>query len=118
MTRRLVASLCAFALLPILASSARSSTPTVETVARPVADQLAGMRYRSIGPFRGGRATAVAGVAGNDRLFYFGATGGGVWRTDDAGQSWRNISDKYFRTGSVGAIAVAPSDPNVVYVGM
>lgn len=118
MTRRLVASLCAFALLPILASSARSSTPSVEAVARPVAEQLAGMRYRSIGPFRGGRATAVAGVAGNDRLFYFGATGGGVWRTDDAGQSWRNISDKYFRTGSVGAIAVAPSDPNVVYVGM
>lgn len=75
------------------------------------------MQWRLIGPFRGGRVTAVAGVAGQPLTFYFGATGGGVWRTDDGGLSWRNISDGYFKTGSIGAIAVADSDPNVIYVG-
>ena len=74
------------------------------------------MKYRSIGPFRGGRSCAVTGVPGKPMTFYFGSTGGGVWRTDDGGSSWRNISDGYFG-GSVGSIAIAPSDPNVIYVG-
>jgi photosystem II stability/assembly factor-like uncharacterized protein len=77
-----------------------------------------GMRWRLVGPFRGGRVTAVTGVPGEPRLFYMGATGGGVWRTTDAGGSWTCISDSTFGTGSVGAVAVAPSDPNVIYVGM
>uniref|UniRef100_A0A832I2W2 Glycosyl hydrolase n=1 Tax=Eiseniibacteriota bacterium TaxID=2212470 RepID=A0A832I2W2_UNCEI len=76
------------------------------------------MRWRLVGPFRGGRVTAVTGVPGSPRLYYMGATGGGVWRTTDAGASWQAISDSTFGTGSVGAIAVAPSDPNVMYVGM
>lgn len=76
-----------------------------------------GAQWRSIGPYRGGRSVAVAGVPHNDQVYYMGATGGGVWKTTDAGLSWKNISDGYFNVGSIGAIAVAPSDPNVVYVG-
>lgn len=76
------------------------------------------LRWRCIGPYRGGRVTAVAGVVQKPLVFYMGATGGGVWKTEDAGLTWVNISDGFFKTGSVGAIAVAPSDPNVVYVGM
>ena len=77
----------------------------------------AGLEYRSIGPTRGGRATAVSGVPGRPDTFYFGATGGGVWKSDDAGNSWTNVSDGWFAVGSIGAITVAPSDPDVVYVG-
>jgi photosystem II stability/assembly factor-like uncharacterized protein len=76
------------------------------------------MQWRNIGPFRGGRCVAVAGHASQPLTFYMGATGGGVWKTEDAGQNWYNISDGYFNTGSVGAITVAPSDPNILYVGM
>jgi len=77
---------------------------------------LSGLEWRGIGPFRGGRSCAVTGVEGKANLFYFGSTGGGVWRSTDAGNSWDNISDGYFG-GSIGAIAVAESDPNVIYVG-
>lgn len=72
--------------------------------------------YRSIGPYRGGRSCAVAGVPGKPNLMYFGSTGGGVWKTLDGGGSWSNISDGFFG-GSIGAIAIADSDPNVIYVG-
>jgi photosystem II stability/assembly factor-like uncharacterized protein len=74
--------------------------------------------WRSIGPFRGGRSNAACGVVGDARTYYMGTTGGGLWKTDDMGITWRNVSDGYFKTGSVGAVAVAESDPNVVYVGM
>ncbi len=77
-----------------------------------------GLKYRNIGPMRGGRATAVAGVVQDSLVYYMGGTGGGVWKTTNAGNTWENISDKFFKTGSVGAIAVAPSDPNMVVVGM
>ena len=76
------------------------------------------MKWRCIGPYRGGRVTAVAGVPGKPFTYYFGATGGGVWKTEDGGLNWQPISDGYFKTGSVGAIAVSEYDPNVVYVGM
>jgi len=76
------------------------------------------LEYRCIGPARGGRATAGAGVVGDPLTYYMGATGGGVWKTDNAGLSWRNVTDDFVGTGSVGAVAVAESDPNVVYVGM
>ena len=76
------------------------------------------LQWRSIGPYRGGRATAVAGVTSQPNVFYFGATGGGVWKTTDGGINWENVSDGHFKTGSVGAIGIAESDPNVVYVGM
>ena len=74
--------------------------------------------WRLIGPHRGGRVVAVAGDPVHPLTFYFGSTGGGVWKTTDAGLTWRNVSDGYFNSASVGAIAVAPSDPNVLYVGM
>jgi photosystem II stability/assembly factor-like uncharacterized protein len=77
---------------------------------------IGSMRYRLVGPFRGGRSAAVTGVPGKPHLFYFGSTGGGVWRTTDGGATWENISDGFFG-GSIGAVAVSESDPNVIYVG-
>ena len=82
------------------------------------ADPLRLLQYRSIGPFRGGRVAAVAGVPSQPKVYYFGGTGGGVWKTTDAGVNWEPVSDKFFKTGSVGSIDVSWSDPNVVYVGM
>ena len=75
------------------------------------------LQFRCIGPFRGGRSAAVTGVPGDPMTFYMGATGGGVWKTDDYGTTWYPISDGYIQTGSIGAIRVAPSDSDVVYVG-
>ncbi|MEM6802985.1 MAG: glycosyl hydrolase [Bacteroidota bacterium] len=75
------------------------------------------LKWRNIGPFRGGRANAIAGVPGEPFTYYAGYTGGGVWKTIDAGENWHNLSDGYFQVGSIGDIAVSPSDPNVVYVG-
>ena len=92
-----------------------ATPPDVEAQVDPALFQS--MRYRNIGPFRGGRVTTVTGVPGETFTFYMGATGGGVWKTTDAGTTWRNISDGYFNTTGIGAIAVAPSDPNVIYVG-
>jgi photosystem II stability/assembly factor-like uncharacterized protein len=76
------------------------------------------VKYRNIGPFRGGRSVCASGVVGDPLTYYMGTTGGGLWKTEDAGVSWNNISDGFFKTGSVGAVAVSESDPNVVYVGM
>lgn len=76
------------------------------------------VKYRSIGPFRGGRSVCASGVVGDPQTYYMGTTGGGLWKTTDAGQMWVNISDGFFKTGSVGAIAVAETNPNLVYVGM
>jgi photosystem II stability/assembly factor-like uncharacterized protein len=75
------------------------------------------LTWRSVGPYRSGRANAVTGIASKPRTYFAGYAGGGVWRTDDAGASWRNVSDGHFGSGSIGAIAVAPSDDNVIYVG-
>ncbi|MEM6685697.1 MAG: glycosyl hydrolase [Bacteroidota bacterium] len=74
------------------------------------------VEYRLVGPFRGGRSAAVTGVPNKPNLFYFGATGGGIWKTINGGRSWENISDGYFG-GSIGSITVSKSDPNVIYVG-
>ncbi len=74
------------------------------------------LEWRSIGPYRGGRSAAVTGVPGKPNLYYFGAAGGGVWKTQDGGQTWVNISDGHFG-GSIGAVAVSEADPNVIYVG-
>src|SRR5919197_840304 len=81
-------------------------------------DLLNALEWRMIGPFRGGRVGAVAGDWTDARVHYFGSTGGGVWKTTDGGVAWENVSDGFFQRASVGAIAVAPSDPNVLYVGM
>ena len=76
------------------------------------------VKYRNIGPFRGGRSVAATGVVGDPMTYYMGNTGGGLWKTEDGGQLWKNISDGYFKTSSVGAVAVSESDSNIVYVGM
>ncbi|GAB1446719.1 MAG: glycosyl hydrolase [Cyclobacteriaceae bacterium] len=76
------------------------------------------VKYRSIGPFRGGRSNMATGVVNDPLTYYMGTTGGGVWKTEDAGMQWNNVSDGFFKTGSVGAVAVSESDPNIVYVGM
>lgn len=98
--------------LGVLVLSAAANDPNV--VVPPTRFQA--LKYRNVGPTRGGRSTAVAGVVGEPHTFFMG-TAGGVWKTVNAGQSWENISDGFFETGSIGAIAVAESDPNVVYVG-
>ena len=97
-------ALCIFALAPKLA--AQTLKP----------DTLKGMKWRLVGPFRGGRVLAVAGVAGDGNTFYFGSVAGGVWKTTSGGLQWTSIFDKE-PVSSIGAIAVAPSDPNVIYVG-
>jgi photosystem II stability/assembly factor-like uncharacterized protein len=91
---------------PLRAQATRSVDPSM----------YAGLRWRNIGPYRGGRAVAVTGVPGDPRTFYFGAVGGGVWKSTNAGRTWSPIMDAQ-PVASIGAIAVAPSDPNVVYVG-
>ncbi|GAB1855641.1 hypothetical protein MHTCC0001_04750 [Flavobacteriaceae bacterium MHTCC 0001] len=76
------------------------------------------MKYRNIGPFRGGRSVSATGIINNPLTYYMGTTGGGLWKTEDAGQHWNNISDGFFKTGSVGAVAASESNPNIIYVGM
>ncbi len=77
-----------------------------------------GLKWRNIGPFRGGRSVACSGVVSDPMTYYMGGTGGGIWKTEDGGISWKNISDGQLATGSVGAIGVSESDPNVIFVGM
>ncbi len=99
--------------LSAVAVHAQNGTPPKQP------DLLKPLQYRSIGPYRGGRSAAVAGVPSQPFVFYYGATGGGVWKTSDGGINWESVSDNsIFGTGSVGAIAVADSDPNTIYVGM
>jgi photosystem II stability/assembly factor-like uncharacterized protein/chaperonin cofactor prefoldin len=100
---------------PVWAQKKPAAQPSAETLSF---DQslYSGIRWRELGPFRGGRSCTVTGVRGNPNVYYFGGVGGGVWKSEDAGQTWFNISDKYFG-GTIGAVAVAESDPNVVYVG-
>jgi len=106
---RAVAALCLL-LLTLPASAA-------DRPAGADADRLDGLEWRQVGPWRGGRVTAVTGVRGQPNLYYMGATGGGVWKTENAGVTWENISDDDFEVGTIGAVAVAESDHNVIYVG-
>ena len=93
-----------------------NTTPTADGDVTPAL--LTSLEWRSIGPYRGGRVVAVAGDTAHSQVFYFGSTGGGVWKTSDGGVYWENISDGFFKRASVGAIAVSASDPNVIYAGM
>jgi len=112
MTRSILAVLALAVMAPALTAQG------VPPVAASTDSLFTPVKWRAIGPFRGGRSNTATGVIGNPKTYYMGTTGGGVWKTDNMGISWRNISDGPFKTGTVGAIAVAPSDPNVVYVGM
>ncbi len=87
-------------------------------VGQTAEDYFKPLKYRNIGPFRGGRSVCATGVVGDPITYYMGTTGGGLWKTTDAGQHWNNISDGFFEMGSVGAVAVSVSNPNIVYVGM
>jgi len=109
--------LLALAFACATSSLAAQVAPAPAAPAPPLDSVFKAVRWRSIGPFRGGRSVAATGVPGNPKAYYMGTTGGGVWKTDNMGITWRNVSDGFFRTGTIGAIAVAPSDPNVVYVG-
>ncbi|MEP6993040.1 MAG: glycosyl hydrolase [Acidobacteriota bacterium] len=98
--------------------SAPAKGPSPAAKEKTFSDRFEGLTFRNIGPFRGGRSIAAAGVRHQPNVYYFGGTGGGVWKTTDGGSNWDVVSDKDFKTGSVGAIAVSESDPNVIYVGM
>ncbi len=87
-----------------------------KSISQSINYEIPNLNWRSIGPYRGGRASSVTGVSNSDNTYYFGATGGGIWKTIDSGQNWRNISDGFFG-GSIGAISASESDPNILYVG-
>ena len=110
---------CTLACLALLVASASltraQSADDENTIVDPA--HLHDMSYRMVGPYRGGRVTAVTGIPGKPHTFLMGSTGGGVWKTTNAGQDWHNISDGFFDVASIGAVRVAPSDPNVIYVG-
>src|SRR6185437_10437750 len=113
-------SLSALCLSVHAAESAKKSAPPTPAVRQRAADlpAFAVLKYRLIGPFRGGRATGVAGTPKDPNVYYFGASAGGVWKTTDAGTTWKPLWDKFPEASpSIGAVAVAPSDPNIVYVG-
>ncbi len=119
MPRRLISPLTLVGALAACTLSAGAQPKPAATPARPALDTSAfrAVQWRNVGPFRGGRANTAAGIPSQPLTYFGGYTGGGLWRTDDAGINWRNISDGWFRTGSIGAIAIAPSDANVMYVG-
>jgi photosystem II stability/assembly factor-like uncharacterized protein len=130
-SRRQALTIALLLVMPISAFAQAAKSPPVapaKAAPRPAASSMqlaasydpalySALRYRTIGPLRGGRVTAVTGVASNPQLYYMGSTGGGIWKTSDAGHSWTNISDGQLPVGSMGAIEVAPSDPNIIYAG-
>ena len=105
-----------FLISACFAPGSLSAQKSVAVAQYPV-EMLGGLEWRDVGPMRGGRSYAVAGSASQPDTFYMGSVGGGVWKTDNAGRTWFPISDQGIPIGSIGAIAVAPSDPNIVYVG-
>jgi photosystem II stability/assembly factor-like uncharacterized protein len=120
-SRPIAATVIVAVLIGVNHAPARAqSTPSTATSVSDGIDPalLGALSWRSIGPARGGRSQAVAGSSTRPLEYYFGATGGGLWKTTDGGTTWRAVSDKFFKSSSVGAVAVSESDPDVVYVGM
>src|ERR1043166_7143511 len=97
-----------------LAATAAAQAPLDSARYARAPQELRALRWRLVGPYRGGRAVAVTGDPAKARVFYFGSVDGGVWKTTNAGATWTNVTDGKSNIASVGAIAVAPSDPNVV----
>ena len=106
-----------FFITVLIFASANAQTKT-DSVINEFNNYFKPLKWRNIGPFRGGRSVCATGVVGNPAVYYMGTTGGGVWKTEDMGITWNNISDGFFKQGSVGAVSVSESDPNIVYVGM
>ncbi|MFM8909419.1 MAG: VPS10 domain-containing protein, partial [Gemmatimonadota bacterium] len=115
--RHVITTFAALLLAAPLTAQSRAAARPSPIATDSTYREVAALTWRNIGPSRGGRANAVTGILGQPLTYFAGYTGGGLWRTDDAGINWRNISDGFFKTGSIGAIAVAPSDANVIYVG-
>lgn len=114
----LLSGLCLFG-TALAQKKKKDNAPDKQTVLPAASDSLyQGLKWRTIGPFRGGRSVTSVGVPTNPLLYYMGTVGGGVWKTEDAGLNWTNITDGHLATSSVGSIAVAESDPNVIYIGM
>jgi photosystem II stability/assembly factor-like uncharacterized protein len=121
MRNRYLRLICAIAFIAVMWTDTWESDVRVRAEqSAPAVDPalFAGLQWRSVGPARGGRAIAVAGSAARRDEYYFGATGGGLWKTTDGGVTWRAVSDGFFKTSSVGAVAVSESQPDVVYAGM
>jgi photosystem II stability/assembly factor-like uncharacterized protein len=117
MMKRYLFLFCVFTTTFCVAQTAnKQPEATSVAAAKFSADLYGGIKWRGIGPFRGGRSGTVTGVDNNPLLYYFGSVGSGVWKTEDAGQTWDNITDKYFG-GTVGAVAVSQSNTNVIYAG-
>ena len=117
MTRILLVILSFCSIVTIQAQKKKATeTKPAATAASIDASLLKNVNYRLLGPFRGGRSAAVSGSYKQKNTFYFGATGGGLWKTTDAGSNWKNVSDKFFGS-TIGAVEVAPSNDNIVYVG-
>ena len=115
---RIYSNIDSFRLLTLITTVIAINSPSFSLATEAVdAELLGAMEWRLVGPYRGGRVTTVAGIPDNPQLYYMGATGGGVWKTSNAGLTWENISDEFFNVGTIGAVAVAESDPNVIYVG-
>jgi len=117
MRKQTICLITLLALITLSAYSQKKKAPADQSAILTPDTLFKDLKWRNVGPFRGGRSNTITGVTGNDQRYYAGYTGGGVWQTDDAGNSWHNISDSFFTTGSIGAISVSESDPNVIYVG-
>src|ERR1700723_976670 len=104
-------------LIAVFSVAGSLSAEKPNAAAQYPAEMLGGLEWRDVGPMRGGRSYAVAGSASQPDTFYMGSVGGGVWKTEKAGGTWFPIADQGIPIGSIGAIAVAPSDPKVIYVG-
>ena len=108
----------ALLILPVTLQSQRKKKKSATAVITVQDSMFHGLKWRNIGPFRGGRSVASSGVVGQPMTYYMGTVGGGIWKTTDDGLHWKNISDGFLKTGTVGSIAVSESNPNIVVAGM
>ncbi|WP_405379815.1 WD40/YVTN/BNR-like repeat-containing protein [Maribacter sp. LLG6340-A2] len=103
---------------PVAMQSQRRKSKITEPAITIKDSLFTGLKWRNIGPFRGGRSVASTGVVGQPMVYYMGTVGGGIWKTTDDGITWKNVSDGFLKTATVGAISVSESNPNIVIAGM